>query len=112
MGPALTISVSVTNTGPLPGSQAVMVFVSYPDIGVAQPPLLLKGFAKARDLKPKASTTLTITLDKYAISFWDTRKNAWKITRGIYKLWVGYSSEELTLSQEWEVKKDRYWNGL
>jgi beta-glucosidase len=107
-----TLIVTVKNTGKVKGSEAVQIYVAYPDIGLAHPPLLLKGFAKAKDLEPGASTELSVTLDKHAISFWDTRRNSWKIAKGVYQLHVGFSSEEMVLSGQWEVKKERYWKGL
>ena len=108
----LAASVKVTNTGGTPGSQVVQLYVSYPDTGVTHPPLQLRGFAKAKDLAAGTDTTVSIELDKYAVSYWDTPRARWKADAGKYEVRVGDSSDSLPLSVTFELKEAFEWSGL
>lgn len=72
----------------------------------------LRGFAKARDLLPSDSKDVNISLDRYAISFWDTSKGAWSARAGKYKVFLGSSSEKLEVEGSFELKKSFYWMGV
>ncbi|KAK0240437.1 glycoside hydrolase family 3 protein [Armillaria nabsnona] len=106
------VSVDVKNIGNKTGSQVVQLYVSYPDIGITQPSLQLRGFAKARDILPGSTRTVFIPLDKHAFSFWDPSVNSWRIAVGEYGLHIGSSSEPLDLKAVVTVKKGFVWNGL
>lgn len=104
--------VRVANSGDVPGSCVVQLYVSPPDVGVMTPRLQLKGFAKAKDLAPKATQNIDISLNKYAISFWDAPQNRWCAKAGMYRVFVGFNSEELLLQSTFELKKTFVWSGL
>ena len=106
------ISVKVTNTGPVVGSEVVQVYVTLPDIGLTTPALQLRGFAKAKNVNPGQSQAVKIHLDKYAVSFWDTRRNLWAAKAGTYGLSVGRSSASLSLEGSLVLEKDLEWSGL
>jgi len=108
----LNASVTVKNEGGQAGSEVVQLYVSLPEIGVTTPKLQLRGFAKARLLKPGGSTKLTINLDKYAFSFWDESQNAWKLPAGKYGIHLGTSSDNLVLHDTFELPRSFIWNGL
>ncbi|KAI0373363.1 glycoside hydrolase family 3 protein [Pilatotrama ljubarskyi] len=109
---SVQVRARVTNTGSLTGSEVVQVYVSLPDIGLTTPRLQLRGFAKARDLQPGKSTEVTITLDKYAVSFWDTRGQQWKAIPGAYGVHVGRSSQDIVLQGEYTLEAGFTWIGL
>ncbi|KAI0315538.1 glycoside hydrolase family 3 protein [Amylostereum chailletii] len=109
---SLEATVTVTNTGPVLGSEVVQLYISYPDIGVTTPRLQLRGFTKAHDLAPGSSATLTIALDKYAVSFWDERWGTWSVRAGRYRVLVGRSSHDLPLEAEFEVESGFAWSGV
>lgn len=79
-----TISVKVTNTGNASGSEVVQVYISLPPNGTTTPKLQLRNFAKVRDLAPGTSQVADIKLDKYAVSFWDTPRKAWRVVASRY----------------------------
>ncbi|KAI0262966.1 glycoside hydrolase family 3 protein [Gloeopeniophorella convolvens] len=106
------VSVTVKNTGGLVGSEVVQLYVSYPDVGVTTPALQLRGFAKARDLRPGEARTVNIKLDRYAVSFWDTQKRAWAVRKGAYGVFVGHSSNDLPLEGKIDVAKTFRWVGV
>ncbi|EIW79091.1 glycoside hydrolase family 3 protein [Coniophora puteana RWD-64-598 SS2] len=110
---ALEVGVKVTNTGAVTGSETVQAYVQLPDdIGVTTPRLQLRGFAKARDLAPGESRTVTIRMGKYAVSFWDTPINAWSARKGTYVVHVGTSSDDLPLQSTFEVAQTFEWSGI
>ena len=76
------------------------------------PSLQLRGFAKAKNVEPGKSLVVTVHLDKYAISYWDTRRNAWVAKAGQYGVAVGKSSEDIELKGQFELQNDFEWNGL
>ncbi|KAL1743285.1 glycoside hydrolase family 3 protein [Schizophyllum fasciatum] len=111
-GPVTRVSVKVKNDGPVAGSQVVQVYVSYPDLGIAQPEYQLRGFAKTRDIGPGETAAVEIHLDKYAVAYWDEREDGWVVAPGKYGVHVGFSSDELLLEQEVEVRERMKWRGL
>jgi beta-glucosidase len=108
----VTLFLTIRNVGSVSGSKVVQAYVEFPDVGVTIPPLQLKGFAKARDVPPGGSQELIITLDKYAISFWDSERGAWNAPAGKYRVFLGYQCNELETSGEFELQKSFYWSGL
>ena len=109
---SLTVTVNVTNTESLKGSEVVQVYITLPDIGLTTPQLQLRGFAKAKDLKPGSSEKVTITLDKYAVSWWDTRGQQWKAVAGTYGVHVGKSSANIVLEEGFTLAEGFTWVGL
>ncbi len=109
---SLDVSVKVTNTGEVPGSEVVQVYVSLPDIGLTTPRLQLRGFAKARDIAPGQSKTVIVKFDKYAVSWWDTRGQQWKAVAGKYGVHVGKSSAVTVLESEFALEEGFTWVGL
>ena len=108
----LDISVTVTNTGPVAGSEVVQVYISLPDIGLTTPRLQLRGFTKARDIAPGESQTVTVKLDKYAVSWWDTPGQQWKAVQGTYGVHIGKSSADIVLESEFTLEQGFVWVGL
>ncbi|KAI0050040.1 glycoside hydrolase family 3 protein [Auriscalpium vulgare] len=108
----VTVSVKVTNTGAVRGSEVVQLYVAYPDVGVTTPALQLRGFAKARDLAPQEARQVTITLDRYAVSFWDAPRNTWRVAAGTYGVFVGPSSVDLPLEGKLDVRESFKWTGV
>ncbi|KIP12383.1 glycoside hydrolase family 3 protein [Phlebiopsis gigantea 11061_1 CR5-6] len=110
--PYFSLSIRVTNTGPVVGSEVVQVYVTLPDIGLTTPRLQLRGFAKARDVAPGQSTHVTVGLDKYAFAFWDVRKGRWAVKKGRFEISVGRSCVDLPLSAAIELENDMEWTGI
>ncbi len=112
---AVTASLVVTNTGAVAGSDVVQLYVTLPTTSeLTHPPLMLKAFAKVRDLAPGASETVRLRLDKYAVSYWDERIGRWVVERGEYVVRVGESSApvDLKLATKLVLDKGFEWNGL
>ena len=101
-GLTVTVSATVTNTGPVAGSHVVQVYVGDDVASVVRPPRELKGFAKVR-LEPGASERVAIDLDQRAFSFWSTGHGRWVVEPGAFTVFVGSSSRDLPLTATIEL---------
>ena len=111
----LSVSVTVTNTGSVAGSEVVQLYVTLPSTSeLTHPPLMLKAFAKVHDLSPGKSERVVLSLDKYAVSYWEERIDRWVVERGEYLVRVGRSSapEDLLLQGKFFLPTVLEWNGL
>ncbi|KAF9463435.1 glycoside hydrolase superfamily [Collybia nuda] len=110
---SLTVSLSATNTGSVTGSEIVQLYVSLPTTSdLTHPPLQLKAFAKVYDLQPGKSQRVELTLDKYAVSYWDARFATWTVEKGQYIIQVGTSSDKLPLKSTFVLSKGFEWRGI
>jgi len=91
-----SVTVEVQNTGKIEGAEVVQLYVGEAKPATKQPVRELKGFAKV-NLKPGASTKVTIPLNMRSYAHWDTKAHDWKVAKGTYNLWVGDSSRSLSL---------------
>jgi len=95
---SMTASVTVTNTGKVPGREIVQMYVSAPGQSMPKPALELKGFAKTRLLPPGASQVLTLTLSPRDLASFDAASSSWKVEAGTYTVKIGASSADLRQS--------------
>lgn len=103
---------TVTNTGAVVGSEVVQLYVTLPYNGLSTPRLQLRGFAKAKDIAPGASTAVKISLDKYAVSYWDAVHNVWTAQAGIYGVSIGKSSADIVTTTTFVLEKGFTWKGI
>jgi len=111
----LSATVTLTNTGPVIGSEVVQLYVTLPDTSeLSHPPLQLKAFKKVKNLKPGAKEQVVLRLDKYSVSYWDERIARWVVERGEYGVKVGGSSSVagLSLKGGFVIGKWFEWKGL
>ncbi|GAA6031057.1 hypothetical protein JCM8097_003983 [Rhodosporidiobolus ruineniae] len=113
-----SVSLTVTNTGPLPGRDVVQLYVLPPSSSsYRRPARELKAFAKTRLLQPGESQTLTLELDKGAFSYWrdsNDSKRGWVAEKGEYTVAAQTSSRARDVDAEVKVglEKTLYWRGL
>jgi beta-glucosidase len=94
---AATVSVTVSNTGPVDGAEVVQVYVHDAVSSVARPVRELKGFTKVV-LAAGSSQRVSIELDRRAFAFWSIRHGDWKVEAGDFVIGVGPNSRDLPLS--------------
>ncbi|KAG9046685.1 hypothetical protein FS837_003838 [Tulasnella sp. UAMH 9824] len=109
---SVTVTVSVSNTGSVTGSEAVQVYVSLPKGQLTHPQQQLKAFKKVKNLAPGKTEEVQFTLDKYAVSYWDETLHRWRADKGTYTVRVGRSADELESEVAFEVEKAFEWSGL
>lgn len=88
----LTATVTVTNTGAVPGREVAQLYVSAPSGALAKPERELKGFAKTGLLAPGKSQTLAFNLTAADLASYNTTAEAWIADAGTYQVKVGASS--------------------
>ena len=93
------ISLTVTNTGSVAGTEIVQLYVAKKNSELFRPARELKGFARVT-LAPGEKQRITITLDDKAFRFWNVKSNRWEIEGGEYELLVGASVEDIRLCEK------------
>ena len=96
------VSLTVTNTGSVAGTEIVQLYVSKKNSELFHPVRELKGFARVT-LAPGEKQRITITLDDKAFRFWNVKANRWEIEGGEYELLVGASVEDIRLCEKISV---------
>jgi beta-glucosidase len=91
---AITVRVTVANTGKRRGAEVPQVYVSFPE-SAGEPPKRLVAFEKVW-LEPGQRRTVTMTIDPSASSHplgvWDEGAKQWRVPEGTYAFTVGTSS--------------------
>ena len=103
-----TVTATVTNVGPVAGSDVAQLYVGDP-ASTGEPPWQLKGFRRVT-LEPGASTSLTFKVPVHDLTYWGGPQaatfptsataggaNGWKAPAGSYAIGVGDSSADLPL---------------
>ena len=93
------VSLTVTNTGSVAGTEIVQLYVAKKNSELFRPVRELKGFARIT-LAPGEKQRITITLDDKAFRFWNVKANRWEIEGGEYELLVGASVEDIRLCEK------------
>jgi len=97
------ITLEVTNTGAVGGSDVVQVYVHKKDSPLMRADQELKGFAKV-PLQAHEKKRVTIELSDHAFHFYNVETESWAIEEGAYEIRVGSSSR--TIHQVIEVTKN------
>jgi len=107
------VSVDVMNTGDKDGHEIVQLYVSDIECATLRPCKELKGFAKL--WVPKGGKVkATISLDKYAVSYWDEEEEKWLAEKGTFKVVISRSADpkDEVLQREFRLERDLYWRGV
>jgi beta-glucosidase len=91
------VTFTVINTGARAGSDTPQLYIGAPKHNPLDEPVKqLRGFAKIR-LAPGARRRVTLTVGVRAISYWDTRRQAWARQRGCHPVLIGESATDIRL---------------
>jgi len=97
------VSLEVTNTGKVNGTEVVQLYIAYPD-SAGEPPRQLRGFVKTLDMAPNANpTTVRFCLAKRDVSVWDESGHNWSVVLGQFKLFIGASVNDVRLTGELQL---------
>jgi beta-glucosidase len=94
----LAVSVDVTNTGKVAGKEVVELYVSDLHARIDRPAKELKGFAKTKLLAPGEKATVSFTLKRADLSYFDEYANAWRADAGVFRVLVGGTSDAKALA--------------
>ena len=87
----LTVSVDVKNTGAVAGAEVLQLYISDVKCSQPRPVKELKGFRKV-SLAPGETQTVSFTIDRSALSFYDEQSGAWIAEPGEFVAMVNSSS--------------------
>lgn len=95
-GNNVIVTVSVTNTGKITGTEVVQLYLGYPK-AAGEPPKVLRGFEKLT--LPSGQTEQAVFgLAAEDVSIWDITKKAFTPVTGIFTVYVGASSRDIRLT--------------
>ncbi|MFS0776690.1 glycoside hydrolase family 3 C-terminal domain-containing protein [Neobacillus sp. 3P2-tot-E-2] len=95
----LSISMDVTNIGPVAGKEVVQLYIHDQNSKLDRPFKELKGFKKIF-LKPGQTKKVTFTIDKRALSAFDDKLNKWIAEPGKFTVLIGSSSQDIKQEAE------------
>lgn len=107
----IDVSVTITNTGKLAGREVAQFYVTDVKSSLQRPPKELKAFAKTKVLEPGASATITVTLDRVSLGFFDDHRDVgkWVAEKGAFKVFAGSSSEDEQAVLDFELTETFSW---
>ncbi|MGW0872835.1 beta-glucosidase H [Streptomyces sp. NPDC002740] len=88
------VRVEVRNTGRRTGSDVVQVYRGHLPTGTDTPERQLVGFARV-SLEPGERRTVTIEIDRRALSYWDESRSRWVTPTGTVPVFVGRSVADI-----------------
>ena len=100
----MTITVPVTNTGKVAGSETVQLYISPKDSKVARPVKELKAFQKVY-LQPGETRNVTLTIGADALSYYDEATSQWRADAGKYEALIGTASDKLSTKYAFKLEK-------
>ena len=102
---AVTVTVTVKNTGEREGKEIVELYIAAPDAKAANKPAKeLKAFAKTKALKAGESETLTLTVKTADLASFDEAASAWVVAEGEYQFLVAASAQDIKATLSAPVK--------
>ncbi len=96
------VSLNVRNSGPRDGAEVVQLYVHDVQSTVDRPVKELKAFRKIV-LKSGQTQTVSFTLDKTAMAFYDPAKKDWVAEPGVFEILVGASSRDIRLKTSFDL---------
>ncbi|RDE16708.1 MAG: glycosyl hydrolase [Candidatus Thorarchaeota archaeon] len=87
----LVVSIDITNSGPVNGSEVIQVYASQNQSEVQRPLRELVGFEKIM-LRPRQTSSLSVTVQAKDLAYYDGEKHRWRLAAGEVELHVGSSS--------------------
>ncbi len=88
------VRVRVRNSGARAGTEVAQLYLRDPESRLDRPEKELKGFRRV-SLEPGETQTLTFTLDRGAMSFFDPALDDWVAEPGAFEVQVGASSRDI-----------------
>ncbi|KIW33155.1 uncharacterized protein PV07_00026 [Cladophialophora immunda] len=99
-----TANFTVANTGNVTGAAVPQLYLSFPSVpsSIPTPRNVLRGFDKLW-LAPDESQTVSFSLTRRDLSYWNVKKQEWVIPGGTFVMSLGFSSRDLRLKQHLDV---------
>ncbi len=96
---SITLEVTVKNTGDVSGAEVVQLYLRDIQASVPRPDKELKHFAKVK-LSAGESQTISLSLNKRDLSFWDEKSNDWLAEAGEFEVLIGTAVDDIKLTEK------------
>lgn len=96
---AITVSVSVTNTGKWDGEEVVQLYIKSMNSAIQQPIKALKAFQRVA-LKAGETRIVALTLKAENLEYWNTDKQQFELEKGQIEIQVGGASDAILLTKK------------
>lgn len=94
----IRLEMNIENMGDLyAGKEVVQCYVSLPQGGLPKEYHRLAGFVKTKELQPKESQIVSITIPQKQLASFSEEMQAWIVEQGVYGIWVGADSLNIKL---------------
>jgi beta-glucosidase len=97
----IEVTAKVTNTGKRSGDEVAQLYINDPVASISQPVRRLRGFKRVT-LGPGQTKTVSFTLDRSDVGFYDNRAR-FRVENGRINVWVGDSSSVTAGKQTFRV---------
>jgi beta-glucosidase len=107
------VTVDIRNTGNRDGHEVVQLYIQDVECAAARPEKELKAFTRV--WIPRGQTVVArLTLDKYALSYWDEETEAWLAEKGRFNVIISRSADprDHVLVESFELAKSYSWSGV
>ena len=104
-GISVRVSVKVTNTGNMEGSEIVQLYIRDVKSSVVRPVKELKGFSKVT-LSPEEEAAVEFEIKPEDLSMYDRNMNR-IVEPGIFEVMIGSSSQKIHLKGSFEILDDK-----
>ena len=105
----LQIQMDIENTGMQKGDEVIQLYIGDVYASLARPVKELAGFKRVT-LEPKEKKTVIFEIKASQMAFLDSDMR-WKVEKGVFKVEVGSSSEDIRLEDEYRVTEDGWIDG-
>jgi beta-glucosidase len=104
-GEPVIVRVNVKNTGTRSGDEVVQLYLSHPASTLSMPAKELKSFKRVT-LDPDETATIEFKLSADELYYYDETSNTYEVESGQYTVRVGNSSDNLLLTDSFEVRNE------
>jgi beta-glucosidase len=101
---------TLTNTGSRTGTEVAQVYVGRLPTSLPTPVKQLAGVARV-SLRPGESRTVTVSLDRLSLSYWDSQADRWVTPAGQVAVLVGASSRDIQLHGTLTIRHEQSLTG-
>lgn len=99
----VTVRVKVTNTGDRAGRETVQMYIGDRKSSLSRPVKELKGFEKVT-LAPGESATVSFTVDRDDLSFFDPDRHEWVAEPGKFDIYIAAAADDVRGKVTFELK--------
>ncbi|KAH7234070.1 hypothetical protein NW759_009083 [Fusarium solani] len=104
----INITLAISNIGSRAGAETVQLYVQDEKSRLPRPEKELVAFEKVF-LEADETRHITISLDKYAVGYYDETVPGWIAEEGAFKVLIGASSADIRQSTKFSVKESFTW---